>query len=577
MNVGELFLQLGLAVDDEKFNAGTAAIKKLQNELKRVSLNALTARQNTGKALKMIGLSPPARAANKTLKELFAGGNRVSSTFARMASAAAAFFAVSKVKGMVSDVIELGGKLDDTAQKTGLSRKALQEFGFAAVQNGSSVEEFAGAVTKLSKGLVESAKTGKGPVSEAFRSMGISMRDPAVKSKNLEQILYLVASRFETMPDGAEKTALAMKLFGKSGADLIPTLNKGVRGLAELRTKANDLGFVLSDKTISDLDSFGDQIDEAKAGLQALRNQGVAALLPLLKELLTRFQTWVSTNQELIRTTIADVVYALAEALKLLGTILIFVIEHWKIFAAVIGSLVVIKTVTALVAALVFLKSVFIAVGIAAKAAWLSALGPVGLIVAAIALLGVVLYKYRDKVKAVLFAVGRFFKNLWTSIKTGVVSTFNEVVGFVTGYIDDIKQVFIDVGNAIMKIFTDAFNFVANKAKATVNAIRNAPVIKQVVDFVGGEQPTGPSFTDTVLGAAAGARSAAASASVFPSPSRGVPSGRSPSVNQNSNYAITVNAANADAKEVSKMVADRLREYDERVRRETFANLGIKP
>jgi hypothetical protein len=47
-----------------------------------------------------------------------------------------------------------------------------------------------------------------------------------------------LADHFKTLPDGAEKTALAMKVLGRSGAELIPLLNAGGAAIEELGSKA---------------------------------------------------------------------------------------------------------------------------------------------------------------------------------------------------------------------------------------------------------------------------------------------------------------------------------------------------
>ena len=45
--------------------------------------------------------------------------------------------------------------------------------------------------------------------------------------KSTEAVLLQVADVFANLEDGAVKTALAVKLFGKSGMDMIPFLNRG--------------------------------------------------------------------------------------------------------------------------------------------------------------------------------------------------------------------------------------------------------------------------------------------------------------------------------------------------------------
>ncbi len=51
-----------------------------------------------------------------------------------------------------------------------------------------------------------------------------------------------VAEALSRMPEGAEKTALAIAVFGRSGANLMPFLNSGRDGLAEMGAEAERLG-----------------------------------------------------------------------------------------------------------------------------------------------------------------------------------------------------------------------------------------------------------------------------------------------------------------------------------------------
>lgn len=556
MKVGELFLALGLVVEDKQWSLGQAVIEQMAADLKKLAVRAQLATTDVKKAMGVIGISAPAKAARRSLKDMVGEGGRVASTFRRMMFAAAGFFAVTKIKDTVKGVVDMGGKLHDAAQQTGLSVEALQEFGFAAQQNSSSLDGLIGGTVKLSKAL-DTLKTGKGPAVEAFRDLGISLDDPAVKGKKLEQIMFLVASKFSTMPDGAKKTALAIKLFGKSGAELIPTLNMGVQGLDDLRRKARDLGVVMDGKSVAGLDNLGDSIDDANAAMQGLKNEAVIALVPVIKELVENFSKWVKENKALIRSTITKVVSALVTALRLLGKAVVFVVDHWKLFAAILGGAVLINGMMALIRLIVFFQAVQTRAALMAVVNWIMILGPIFLIAAALVLLGVLIYKYRDKVKAALSRVGAFFVGLWNKMKA-------------TGRA--IRDTFIGIGQAIVDAFRDAFNWIADKADRTVKAIRNAPVIKQIVDFVtGGKTPMEMKEEYKRMEAA---QQGATGPTSSLGPRRPVRSGGA-SVQQTNTYDIKIDAKNADAKEVASLVDQKLREHDERTRRQTAASLGI--
>lgn len=76
--------------------------------------------------------------------------------------------------------------------------------------------------------------------------LGFAVRDATGKLLPMHDVLINVAEKIKSMPAGAEKTALAMKVFGKSGADLIPILNKGAAGIAELEAQSDKFGNTLS-------------------------------------------------------------------------------------------------------------------------------------------------------------------------------------------------------------------------------------------------------------------------------------------------------------------------------------------
>lgn len=119
--------------------------------------------------------------------------------------------------------IDAADSINDLSQKIGISVRDLGGWQLAAEQSGASLE----TIGKGIKGLAPTI----GQFSGQFEKLGISVKDPS-------QALIDFADIFQAMPDGFEKNALAVKLFGKAGADLIPMLNQGSQGLADAREKA---------------------------------------------------------------------------------------------------------------------------------------------------------------------------------------------------------------------------------------------------------------------------------------------------------------------------------------------------
>jgi hypothetical protein len=99
------------------------------------------------------------------------------------------------------------------------------------------------------------------------------------------QVLLDLAERFKAMPDGAEKTALAVRLFGKSGAELIPFLNQGRDGINELSAEMQALGVQMSGETAAQAGKFNDALDKLKLASTSIGNQIIASLLPALNDM----------------------------------------------------------------------------------------------------------------------------------------------------------------------------------------------------------------------------------------------------------------------------------------------------
>ena len=117
---------------------------------------------------------------------------------------------------MVKGAIDAADKLNDLTQSLGLNIQALAQYQLATAQGGTTLES-------LAKGI-------KG-MSTAFAENGDALRAAGIDAETQDGRMRQLADVFASMPDGIEKTTLAVKLFGKSGMELIPMLNGGAAGL----------------------------------------------------------------------------------------------------------------------------------------------------------------------------------------------------------------------------------------------------------------------------------------------------------------------------------------------------------
>jgi len=191
---------------------------------------------------------------------------------------------VAGLTAMVKSAIDTGDALDEMSQRVGVSVETLSVWKPAAEQSGVSGESFEKGLRKLSTTMLEAA-TGSEEAARNFAAVGVAFKNQDGTLRGTDAVLLDLAERFKAMPDGAEKTALAVRLFGKSGAELIPFLNQGRDGINELSAEMQALGVQMSGETAAQAGEFNDALDKLKLASTSIGNQIIASLLPALNDM----------------------------------------------------------------------------------------------------------------------------------------------------------------------------------------------------------------------------------------------------------------------------------------------------
>ncbi len=296
---------------------------------------------------------------------------RIQAEFSKLGTAigvgivAAAGSAVIALKS----VIDGADELSKAAQKIGIGTEALSGLAYAADLSGVSFEALTGSLAKFNRQVIEAVQGGKSQA-EAFTAVGVSLDD--LKNKSPEQLLLQVSRAFAATEDGAKKTAAAMALFGKSGADLIPLLNEGEDGIKQLTDEARALGVVIGDNTASAAEQFNDNLSRLQASAKGLTLSVANELLPALVDVTNGLVDFVKA------ASASGAIQTLAEAIAGL-------IQNLDVLAVYLASRLAFAAVAAAIGA--FTGAVGIAtVAVAGFNAVLALLGgPVGLLALAAA------------------------------------------------------------------------------------------------------------------------------------------------------------------------------------------------
>jgi len=201
---------------------------------------------------------------------------------------------------LTRSLTNVAAQFDDLAKKAqgvGVTVEQLSGLRYAA--------DFAGVgVGTLDKGLanlgrrLEEAKDGTGEAVIAFGKLNIDVS----KFDNASDLMKVLADRFKDLPDGARKTAIAMQLFGRAGADLVPLLNSGAAGIREMTEEAEALGLIIGTDAAQAAERLNDNMNRIGKAAGALQVYLAGPLINTLADLSDAFIATRKSGKSFIET-----------------------------------------------------------------------------------------------------------------------------------------------------------------------------------------------------------------------------------------------------------------------------------
>jgi hypothetical protein len=215
------------------------------------------------------------------------------------AGAGAAVGALAAVEagaiGLALHGAEVAAQMDDLSKKTGVSTEALSGLGYAAKQSGVDQETLTKGLEKLNKSVFAAA-TAPSSMQNAFTRLGIQVKDTTGNIRSTEEIFGDVAEKIAGVENPVARGALAMQIFGKSGAELLPLLLEGKEGIDELLDSAKKLGVVIDSTTAAAAHRFSDSLDDIKAAGEGATLQISQALLPAMQAVASAITDAIKTK-----------------------------------------------------------------------------------------------------------------------------------------------------------------------------------------------------------------------------------------------------------------------------------------
>lgn len=284
------------------FDAGTisdAEYIAFQKELVQTQkrLEDLTkAEEETGKETDTLGTQfNQADKDASALSDTFRSGLVIGAQAAAAAVAAVGTAAIAAVTGVVKlagETAALGDDIDKNSQKLGMSAQSYQEWAFIMEHSGSDIDKMSTAMKKLADAATEPSNA----VTAAFGKIGMSMDEIAGMSQ--EELFSATITALQGMESGAERTAIANDLLGKSAMDLGALLNTSAEDTEAMRQQLHDLGGMMSDEAVRNAATYQDSLQNLNVAIDGIKNGIASDFIPAITSVMDGISGILSGSED---------------------------------------------------------------------------------------------------------------------------------------------------------------------------------------------------------------------------------------------------------------------------------------
>jgi hypothetical protein len=206
---------------------------------------------------------------------------------------------IGTVTGMVAQGVAYGSTINDIAVATGVATEDVGRLGYALEQSGGSIRDLVPALRGLSNNLYEAVNKGAGPAYDAFKRLGVSMKDASGRVRPATELLPDLASALSGVTNETERLAIAQDAMGKGAANMLPLLGQGGAAMREMMRRAEELGMALDAKTIAQLDATGDALENIQKAIRGMAMRLAADLGPAIEKAANKVADLVAKFKEL--------------------------------------------------------------------------------------------------------------------------------------------------------------------------------------------------------------------------------------------------------------------------------------
>lgn len=228
------------------------------------------------------------------------------------ASMLAVGYALAKV---VKDSVAYGVKIDEMSKQSGIAAEDFSRLAYAAEQEHASLESITKIMPLLAK-YMYSASQGMVTYSREFDKMGVKVTDTKGKLRSTYDVFLDMSEYYKNATNKTEALALAMRMLGRRGEELVPLLKLGKDGIKKLGDEAERLGIVLDQETASKMEEFDDTVVKLQTSLKGLGIMFTKYILPAVKDYAYHLDGAIESQRKMMDVRKIEKYYKVLEDLQ---------------------------------------------------------------------------------------------------------------------------------------------------------------------------------------------------------------------------------------------------------------------
>lgn len=193
-------------------------------------------------------------------------------------AAAGAFTLIAKQQIAVAD------ETAKLAKKLGSTTEFLSTFSFAASLAGVSMDGLRNGFKTLAQRALDASR-GLKSATDDFDDLGVSVLRADGTLKGTEELIYDVADGLSRMENETQRAAIATRLLGRNGLDLLPLLNDGAESIKGMQQEARELGAEIGGRFAANAEQFNDNLTRLKTITFGLVREAFGPLLEQIVEM----------------------------------------------------------------------------------------------------------------------------------------------------------------------------------------------------------------------------------------------------------------------------------------------------